>query len=223
MSETPPEPRPSATVVVVRDAAAGLELLLLGRAPGQGPPAWVFPGGRVEPGDVVADDPGSVASARHAAVRETREECGLVVDAGGLVVISRWITPAAAPKRFDTWFFLGEAAAPHDVCVDGAEIVAARWLAPAAALEAHHRKDLWLAPPTFVTVSWLSGFARVGAARAALGTDEPLVFRPRIRPVEGGMVMLYPGDAGYEAHDPSAAGARHRLWALASGYRYERG
>jgi hypothetical protein len=34
--------------------------------------------------------------------------------------------------------------------------------------------------------------------------------------------MLYPGDAGYEANDPARAGARHRILALPSGWRYER-
>ena len=51
---------------------------------------------------------------------------------------------------------------------------------------------------------------------------EPLVtFRPRICRTPDGACMLYPGDAGYEAGDPDAPGPRHRLWALASGWRYE--
>jgi hypothetical protein len=34
--------------------------------------------------------------------------------------------------------------------------------------------------------------------------------------------MLYPGDAGYDSGDADAPGARHRIWALAHGWRYER-
>ena len=34
--------------------------------------------------------------------------------------------------------------------------------------------------------------------------------------------MLYPGDAGYESGELDAAGARHRLWAVADPWRYER-
>ncbi len=219
-----PAPRPSATVVLVRDAEDALEFLLLGRAPSPSGEAgaWVFPGGRVEPADVVAGDAHSLASARRAAVRETHEEAGLTLEANGLVAISRWITPEASSKRFDTWFFLGAAQRSHEVRVDGEEIAHSRWLAPAAALDAHQRKELWLAPPTFVTISWLSGFRRSADALGALASDAPLVFRPQLCRVEGGMAMLYPGDAGYESRDPAAAGARHRLWALASGYRYER-
>src|SRR5438477_8064288 len=68
-------PLPSATVVVLRDAP-GLELLLLQRSARDGQPGiWVFPGGKVDPGDqhsgaAPADD------ARRAAVRETAEEAG---------------------------------------------------------------------------------------------------------------------------------------------------
>ena len=44
-----PPPKSSGTVVVIRDADAGLELLLLERFPKQGKPGpWVFPGGKVD-------------------------------------------------------------------------------------------------------------------------------------------------------------------------------
>ncbi|HWI82215.1 NUDIX domain-containing protein [Ramlibacter sp.] len=49
----PPPPRPAATVVVVRDAPHGLELLLLRRAEkgDHNSCAWVFPGGLLDAGD----------------------------------------------------------------------------------------------------------------------------------------------------------------------------
>ena len=48
----PTVPRPSATLVVVRDAGAGLELLLRRADKGdQNSGAWVFPGGLVEAAD----------------------------------------------------------------------------------------------------------------------------------------------------------------------------
>jgi len=97
-----------------------------------------------------------------------------------------------------------------------------RWLAPEAALAAHHEQRLRLAPPTFVTVSWLLGLESAAGARERLAPAPLLVFRPHICRVEEGACMLYPGDAGYEASDPAAAGARHRLWTLPSGWRYER-
>ena len=219
------EPRPAATVVVVRDAAGGLEVLLLERARRAArpePAAWVFPGGRIEAEDRAERGAPVEEHARRAAVREAREEAGLELHAPSLVPISRWITPEIAARRFDTWFFLGAVAAEAEVRVDGVEIATHRWLAPASALEAHQRGEIRLAPPTFVTVCWLAEHPAAGAALDSLARAETLVFRPRICPQEGGACILYPGDAGYESGDPARPGPRHRLWALPEGYRYER-
>jgi 8-oxo-dGTP pyrophosphatase MutT (NUDIX family) len=219
----PPEPKPSATVVLLRDGAGGLELLLLQRAAKDGKPGpWVFPGGKVEPADVEAGAPGSKESALRAAVRETHEEAGLALEPSRLVVISRWITPELAPQRFDTWFFAGVVDTAHEVVVCGSEMVAYRWLTPTVALAAQTSGELSLAPPTFVTVSWLAAHAGAADAVHALAAAPFITFRPRIHRSAEGAVMLYPGDAGYEASDSTLPGARHRILALPSGWRYER-
>lgn len=216
-------PLPSATVVLLRDAARSLELLLLQRAGRDDKPGpWVFPGGKVEPSDTGGGDPSSLASALRAAIRETREEAGLDLGAARLHPISRWITPEVAPKRFDAWFFLAALESVEEVRVDGSEMVAHRWLAPGDALEAHDAGEIRLAPPTFVTVSWVAGYASAAEAVRGLGAAKPIVFEPRIRPVAGGAVMLYPGDAGYADGDLERPGPRHRLVSREGGYRYER-
>jgi 8-oxo-dGTP pyrophosphatase MutT (NUDIX family) len=218
-----PPPLPSATVVVLRDGAAGLEVLLLDRVPREGKPGpSVFPGGRVDPLDREGGDEGD-AALRRAAVREAREEAGLELAAEALIPISRWITPEISPRRFDTWFYLASVPGGTAVRVDGSEIAGHHWLAPEAALAAHHERRLRLAPPTFVTVSWLLGLGSAERARQSLAPGPLIVFRPHICSVGEGACMLYPGDAGYDASDPDAAGARHRLWALPEGWRYERG
>jgi len=220
------EPRPSATVVVLRDASERppqLEFLLLQRpARADKPGPWVFPGGKVEAADVVAGEPGSRESALRAAVRETHEEAGLDLAATRLVAISRWITPEISPQRFDTWFFLGVVDTGREVVVCGSEIIAHRWITPAEALAAHQRGEIQLAPPTFVTVQWLSDHSRAAQAQEALGRGPLLTFRPRLQRGAQGACMLYPGDAGYDSGDADAPGARHRIWALANGWRYER-
>jgi 8-oxo-dGTP pyrophosphatase MutT (NUDIX family) len=209
--------------VLLRDATAGLELLLLQRAARDGKPGhWVFPGGKVEAADVEGSDPASRESAQRAAVRETQEEAGLALDHGRLVAISRWITPEISPQRFDTWFFLGAIDTSHEVVVCGSEMVAHRWLAPSAALEAYGSGEIQLAPPTFVTVSWLLEHAHAAEAMRALENAPFITFRPRIHRTPEGAVMLYPGDAGYETNDPQRTGPRHRILALAGGWRYER-
>ena len=168
----PGEPQPSATVVVLRDGPRGLEVLLLERVPdadGKTGPS-VFPGGRVDPGDRDGDALDDAAF-RRAAIREAREEAGLDLDATGLVPISRWITPEASPKRFDTWFYFACVADGAEVNVDGSEIARHQWMTPGDAIDAHHRDAIRLAPPTFVTVTWLAELASVSAARERFRGD----------------------------------------------------
>lgn len=199
-----------------------LELLMLQRtrrARSGRPGPWVFPGGRIEPED---GGPDFLARARVAAVRETREEAGLELDGQHLLPISRWITPDVSPERFDVWFFVARIGRGEEVRVDGVEMCGHRWSAPRGVLEAHHSGEMRLAPPTYVTVSWLVAHASAGAALAALGSQEILTFRPRICPGNDGTCMLYPGDAGYEASEPGRKGPRHRLWARREGWHYER-
>jgi 8-oxo-dGTP pyrophosphatase MutT (NUDIX family) len=81
-----PEAIPAATVIVMRESAAGPpELLMVERARAMrfAGGALVFPGGRIDPGDRLLaalhpGDPDDIA-ARIAAVRETLEEAGVAV------------------------------------------------------------------------------------------------------------------------------------------------
>src|SRR3954447_23332833 len=73
---------PAATVVLLRDGGSGLEVLLARRSSKLAfhGGAWVFPGGRIDPGDYgdALDD--LVRAARIGAVREAKEEAGVDVD-----------------------------------------------------------------------------------------------------------------------------------------------
>ena len=211
-------PIPSASVVLVRRSrqprvggdrdVSGDAVLLLRRHPDLSfhGGAWVFPGGRCDPGETL----------EAAAVRETIEEAGLVVSPDALERFARWTTPEGRPRRFVTDLFV--AWAPDgDVQVDGGEIVEARWWTPREALRARDAGELVLPPPTFVTLARLANGTL--APGAVTGVDEIL---PVVVAVDGGSCALYPGDAGYASADPSAVGARHRAWLLDAGWRYER-
>jgi 8-oxo-dGTP pyrophosphatase MutT (NUDIX family) len=214
--------RPAATVIVLRDMPGGLEVLLVQRA-GElvfHGGAWVFPGGRVEQEDAQAGD--ELMAARLACVREAREEAGLALTPLELVPFSHWTTPEGRPRRFSTWFFLAQIEPHFDVVVDGGEIRAHRWLRPEAALALRARGELELPPPTFVSLSALSAYTKAAEALASSRAQPAPVFVPRLRKLAEGEVALYEGDAAYEGGELEAEGARHRLWLLSDGYRYER-
>lgn len=156
------KPRDAATLILVR---GGREVMMGQRSKGHVfmPDKWVFPGGRVDPGDarlpaareltpeteallrkggLVRRPPRAFALA---ATRETLEEAGLRL--GGpagpeldkLSFIARAITPPYRPRRFDARFFMADAEAvlADDKPVMGEELLHVRWfsLEEAAALD----------------------------------------------------------------------------------------
>jgi 8-oxo-dGTP pyrophosphatase MutT (NUDIX family) len=217
---------PAATVILVRD---GIEVLMLRRdsklefAGGM----WVFPGGRVDPGDHDPDRPDDRRAAeRRAAAREAAEECDLRVDPSSMVRFSHWTPPPQAHRRYSTAFFI--AAAPAgSVTIDDGEIRAHRWASPAAVLDAQRRGEVELAPPTFITLTQLLG----GPTDAV----DPLLTYWRNQPVEhfatvfamldGRPAALYHGDDAYETgvepDEPTPTG-RHRLWLDTGEWHYDR-
>lgn len=216
---------PAATVILMRDAPGGPEVLLVQRSNqvkhmgGM----WVFPGGRVDP----EDDPGDgdpYGSAVNAAIRETREEAGLVVMPGQLEYLSHWTTPQVVRKRFATWFFLTVLEDDQEVQVDGGEIALHRWASPRRWIEEHRDAGTTfrLLPPTYVSLLDLADHADCAAARAAVAAREPEIYAPNMVPVEGGSCFLYQGDAGYEAGDPDIPGARHRTYMIDNKLEYIR-
>jgi 8-oxo-dGTP pyrophosphatase MutT (NUDIX family) len=224
MSETIATAHPAATVVLIRDGDGGAEILLVRRASKlvfHGG-AWVFPGGRIDDEDLLAAGAGNDIreAARRAAVREAGEEAGLAIAPENLVLLSRWITPAGLPKRFDTWFFAAPAA-DGEVVVDGGEIDDHRWMRAEDALAAQARAEIELPPPTFVTLTQLKGQGAGTATLEHLRQRPFCCYEPRLFLVDGGACTLYAGDAGYDSGEVTRGGARHRLWMLDSGWRYE--
>lgn len=145
-------PRDAATLILVRSRR---EVMMGQRAKGHVfmPDKWVFPGGRVDPGDarlraaceLTADTEALLRAGglvrrpprafALAAVRETREEAGLVLgddqgpDLSKLQFVARAITPPYRPRRFDARFFLADAEAvlAHDEPEAGEELLHTRW------------------------------------------------------------------------------------------------
>ncbi len=215
--------RPAATVVLLRDGVGATEVLLVRRNAQLSfhGGAWVFPGGRIDAQDYGDRALDVVAAARRAAAREAREEAGVVVQPDELTLFSRWITPASLPKRFDTWFFVGRAA-DQVVRVDGGEIHDHQWVAPSAALEAQRAGRLDLPPPTWVTLARLAQLRSVASALEVMSRGPVEEYLPRLYACADGACSLYADDVAYDSGDLEAAGPRHRLWMIDSGWRYER-
>jgi 8-oxo-dGTP pyrophosphatase MutT (NUDIX family) len=189
-------PRPAATVILLRGADEGLEVLLVKRNPEARfmGGAWVFPGGAVDRGEGQGD-----RALRAAALRELAEEAGIELDGpAALVPFSRWITPAEVKIRFDTWFYLAQAPTGAEPRVDGNEVVDARWYEPGEALQARRQGALLLVFPTIKHLEQLASFSTASElVDYARGRD--------IRPVQPRVVVtgetariVLPGEPGYE-------------------------
>ncbi|MEX0667155.1 MAG: NUDIX hydrolase, partial [Acidimicrobiia bacterium] len=131
------EPVPAATVLVVTPGHGSLEVLMVRRPPrGFFGGVWVFPGGTVDPSDEAEGDVLADGAYRRAAVRELAEEVGIQLDAESCAFVSRWVTPAIFPRRYDTRFYLAPLAGalPLTLAID--ELEEGSYITPAAALGA---------------------------------------------------------------------------------------
>lgn len=195
----PSEPRPAASIVLLRrggkHAERALEVLLLKRSSEARfmPNVWVFPGGSVDPADGEGE-----GGCRACAVRELREEAGIELAADEeLVLFSRWITPEIVATRFDARFYLALAPAHTPPEADGVETVEARWFEPKAALEAADRREIVLA---FPTITQLGKLADHPSADAAITAYRDAVVEPILPVVVGSREearVLLPDDPDY--------------------------
>ena len=219
------EAAPAATVVLLRDGADGLEVLLARRSSQLAfhGGAWVFPGGRIDPVDY-GDAPDDLfAAARRGAAREAKEEAGVDVDPDQLVHLSNWTTPEISPKRFATWFFAGPVAG-GDEQADGSETDALAWFRPADALAARAIGDIELAPPQYVTLLDLQEYETVSGALAGIDASEPVDYLPRFHFIEGGgAICVYSDDVAYlDVGLLDVEGRRHRLYLRDDTWEYVR-
>lgn len=217
MSEAIAEMRIAGTAVVLRDGVDGLQALLLRRpSTGSFPGAWVFPGGRVDPGDESPLD-GEEQAALRAAVRETREEAGIGIR--DLATLSLWVPPIETPVRFRTWFFLarddGDELRPNP-----GEIEEAAWMTPRHALDRHAAGEFTLFPPTWVTLHALRHHRTGDDAFASVSAFAR--YDTHMQELDGGTCALWAGDEEHPGA-PGAAGGRHRLMMGTPPWVFERG
>ncbi|MGR0220763.1 NUDIX hydrolase [Agromyces sp. ZXT2-6] len=212
----------AATVVLLRDGVAGVEVLLGERPSDRGSfaGAWVFPGGAVDEADAAGDPIDSEAAARRAAVRETLEEVGLAVHPSELVGISHWTPPVGVPKRMRTRFFAAPAPS-GEFALAADELVSAEWLRAEHALERHASGAMTLFPPTWVTLHGLLGAASVDSVLSEYRANRLRTYEGRFG--EGRRILYWREDIAFsDDRSSDAPGPRHRLVMERLPWVYER-
>lgn len=130
---------------------------------------------------------------------------------GELTHFGHWITPATAPKRFDTHFFLARAPEGQEAVCDGGETVALEWASPHDVLERAAAGDLSILFPTRMNLKRLAESHDVASAIAAARARAPFTVTPVAQKREGGIAVVIPAEAGYgetenfHPHPPRAA------------------
>ncbi|GAB1259982.1 NUDIX hydrolase [Aurantivibrio plasticivorans] len=223
MSHSEAKPKPSSTVVIMREAESQLEVLLVKRNTQlkTNGGAWVFPGGAIDSADQtsIEDD---ILTAMNAAKREALEETNIDLSASRFESYSHWVTPVGIPRRYATWFFLSKVPFDTPVTVDGSEIVDYHWLTPKKILTQHREGKLQLTPPTFVTLSELHCCDTPDAALQFAASRNPPTYRPKLAQSGPIRIILYEDDVAYGDCDLTSDGKYHRLVMNGNDWQYQR-
>jgi 8-oxo-dGTP pyrophosphatase MutT (NUDIX family) len=155
---------------------------------------------------------------RSAALRELAEETGLaatkdgfisaprerdeklfraILDSGvalageSLVLVSRWITPETAPRRFDTFFYILAATTTPDVRIDEDELVGHAWVTPTEALQRQVNGQWRMILPTLAHLRWLQRRTSIEDSLAsAEGADGRTLIQPQLQE-DGSLVPVH--------------------------------
>ena len=147
-------------------------------------------------------------SHRAAALREVAEETGIAITTRGirpapnargldlyvgfqadgasldgecLVLVSRWITPGGAPKRYDTRFYVVEVEGDPAIRLDASELVCHSWVSPEIALGRYKKGEWKMFPPTVSHLRWMARLSSVAdVISSAVGADGRTVIEPRL-------------------------------------------
>ena len=92
----------------------------------------------------------------------------LRLELAALTYFSHWLTPEAAPRRFDTRFFVAVLPEGQDVDAHAREVVAASWATPADALARHAAGEWQMIAPTIETLRVLERYGSVADLLAAV-------------------------------------------------------
>jgi glyoxylase-like metal-dependent hydrolase (beta-lactamase superfamily II)/8-oxo-dGTP pyrophosphatase MutT (NUDIX family) len=136
--------------------------------------------------------------------RQILEENGLEIDGSALPGAGRWVTPPFAPRRFDTWFFLGWLPEGQEATVELGELESGEWIRPSDALARWQRGEIIMAPPTlFIIMTLAENAGRLESLPSAL-TSIPEASRGMVRRIE-----FRPGIFLFPVRTPTLPPATH--------------
>lgn len=221
------KPIPSASILLVRDSRAGLEVLMQERpktmkfAPG----AFVFPGGKVDRIDASYPADAEDAALRVSAIRELYEEAGVLLCdrlpsnfarhdtpedfmadimatkttlcLSDLVLFANWVTPEVVPMRYDTYFYLAHDKHTQAVVPDMNETVSTHWVNPHKMLNEWEDDQVPLMFPTRLNLVKLARWNTVTEAMEAAAALPVSSVLPSLTVVDGLRTVSIPKEAGY--------------------------
>jgi 8-oxo-dGTP pyrophosphatase MutT (NUDIX family) len=131
---------------------------------------------------------------------------GTKLDLGSLIPWSRWVTPTAETRRYDTRFFLAIAGETQQGAHDDHETTASFWATPRDVLARFDAGTVELMPPTHRTLSLLAGAAHAedAALLAQSACKDPIC--PKLVPQKATqnetetdtLALVLPGDPEHE-------------------------
>ncbi|MCB1692277.1 MAG: NUDIX hydrolase [Pseudomonadales bacterium] len=135
------------------------------------------------------------------------DEEDLVLDAGSMHYVARWITPEGPPRRFDARFFVSRMPARQVPVHDDSELVHSRWISPQDILDAVAREEMVLMSPTLRMVRCLARFSSADEVIEAAASNQP---DERAR-VNAAREIVLPGDPDYDTADETIENGWVRL------------
>ena len=148
----------------------------------------------------------AAAAAGSGALRDALAKSSRALDLSALHPLSRWVTPEAEQRRFDTRFFLSRAPVGQEAAIDQREAIRTFWSTPARLLEDWRAGSIALFPPTHRTIERLLDARTVDAALASAANAVLDPICPRFVLDAGVPVLALPGDPLHEVKERRIAG-----------------